>query len=391
MKPMSMEFRVLDENFDVYNIIDSYQSAIWTIRFDTAGDFEIYSPISEVMLDCMRIGWYLFTDKFYYSDTDTADLMMIESIVIESDPENGNKIKISGRDLKCILDRRIIWGQRNFTNGTSVGTIVNDLINENIVNPSDWSRTYASGDTGTITVSASGADRKISNFTIINTGETYPTITADLQYNGETVYDAITKLCESYKVGFSVLYNFSTKKFEFRLLNLRDCTYDQNVNPPLLFSPAFENIKNSNYLESNAEEKNVALVGGEGDEYNIMYNVYGSGSGLSRKEVFINASDVNQNDDDGTIHANATYLSMLLEKAKTDMQEYQYVKTYEGTAETSRGYTYPDDFTIGDKVEIINEWNIGSKVMISEIVLSVSTDGNSIVPTFATLTEGGEN
>ena len=98
MKPMSMEFRVLDENFDVYNIIDSYQSAIWTIRFDTAGDFEIYSPISEVMLDCMRIGWYLFTDKFYYSDTDTADLMMIESIVIESDPENGNKIKTKQYD-----------------------------------------------------------------------------------------------------------------------------------------------------------------------------------------------------------------------------------------------------------------------------------------------------
>ena len=397
---MDMEFRVLDENLNVYNIIDAYQSAIWTIRFNSYGDFEIYTPVSKLMLDCMRVGWYLFTDKFYYNDRDSAELMIIESIVIESDVESGNKIKITGRDLKVILNRRIIWGQKTFNNGTSLKDVVTTLINESIISPSDWSRTYQSGDGRTITVSVRGADRKIDNFVIIDSGETYPSLTADVQFNGETIYEAIEKLCESYKIGFSVVYNFTTGKFEFRLLNLRDCTYDQTVNPPLLFSPSFENLKNSNYLESDAEERNVALVGGEGDEYNIMYNIYGSGynisgdvvSGLKRKEVFVNASDVSRSTDDGTIHPNAKYLSMLLEKCKTEMENnYKYVQTYEGTAETSRGYQYPEDFTIGDKVEIVNEWGISSKVIISEIILSVSTEGQSIVPTFSTLTEeGGE-
>lgn len=388
---MAMEFRVLDENFNVYDVIDNYESAIWTIRFSEAGDFEIYTPVTTQLLDSMRIGWYLFSDKFYDSVTDTAHLMIIETIEIESDPENGNKIKITGRDLDSLLTRRIVWGQKNFATGTNVATIVQTILNENVINPSDWSRTYQAGDGGTVTVSVSGADRKIDNFVLKPITGTFKNITGDLQLDGNEIYEVLNELCQNYKFGYEVLYNFTTGKFEFELKNYRDCTYQQTDNPAILFSPAFENIKNSNYLESSSNEKNSALIGGEGDEFNIMYQVYGSGKGLDRREVFISGSDVNQKDDStGGMVSNRTYLNMLLEKGKTEMLNYIYTQTYEGTAETSRGYNYPDDFTIGDVVEIINEWGISAEVLVSEVVLSNSTSGYSIIPTFAAIEKGGE-
>lgn len=385
-----MEFRVLDSEFNVYDIIDEYESGIWTIRFTEAGDFEICTPVTTRLLDSVRIGWYLFSDKFYDKVTDTAYLMIIETIDIESDPENGNKIKITGRDLKSLLTRRIVWGQKTFTTGTSISTIVTTLLNENVINPSDWSKTYSSGDGGSITISVNGADRKIDNFILKPITGTFETITGDLQLDGNEIYDVFNELCQSYKFGYEVKYNFTTGNFEFELKNYRNCTYSQTENPAILFSPAFENIRNSNYLESSVNEKNSALIGGEGDEFNIMYQIYGSDTGLNRREVFISGSDVNRKDDSGGEVGNRSYLNMLLEKGKTEMQNYIYTQTYEGTAETSRGYNYPDDFTIGDLVEIVNEWGISSEVLVSEVVLSNSTNGYSIIPTFAAIAKGGE-
>ena len=137
---------------------------------------------------------------------------------------------ISGRSLESILERRIIWGQMTFS-GT-LQTQVKAMLDSCIISP-------------TIT------DRKIPNF--IFQESTDPAITsitlADTQYNGENLYDAICKLCESNKVGFKIILNDSNQ-FVFSLYKGTDRSYDQDANPYVIFSPKFENIINSKYIKS---------------------------------------------------------------------------------------------------------------------------------------------
>jgi len=433
-----MEFRILNTEFQPIDTLDQYESLIWTARFYEAGDFELYTLVNERLLEAIRVGYYIFSDTFYDPTLDRATLMIIESLEITSDPESGNKIKVTGRDLKSIFDRRIIWGQKDFKATDNVLTVVMTLVNENIINPSNWSKTYQDGDGGTITIEISGATRRINNVVYEAIEHEFPTIDGDYQYNGESIYDAIVELGSRFNFGWEVLYDFGTGKFVFKLKPQVDHTYDQVVNNPLIFSPSFENIKNSNYIESSTTERNSGLIIGEGDENNVMYNVIGNEyTGLNRKELCISASDISRISDVGTYeevtpvgdedpsslrwyekvnneyipttdtevdpnktyyvliteYGNRKYLSMILEKGKNELALNTYTQTYEGTAEASRGYEYLVDYDVGDICEIVNEWGISSKVLISEVVYSISTSAISIIPTFSAVdnsSEGGE-
>lgn len=386
-----MDFRILDTNFKQVDTLDLYTSIIWTARFAEAGDFELYTPINARLLEAVKIGYYLFSDEFYDYEKDRATLMIIESIEITSDPEDGSKIKVTGRDLKSLLDRRIIWGQKTFKTGDNTLDVIMTLMNENVINPPDWIKTYQSGDGGTITVSVSGENRKLTKLVYEAIEYTFPNLDADCQYNGETIYDVIVDLCKRFNFGFEILYDFGTDKFIFKFKPEIDHSYDQVINNPLIFSPSFENLKNSNYIESGNTEKNAALIIGEGDEYNVMYNVLGNEySDMNRKEMSISASDVSRTKEDGSEYGNRTYLSMLLEKGEKEIALNPYTQTYEGTAEPTRGYQYLIDYDVGDICEVINEWGISSKVLISEVILSVGENNLSIIPTFSAI-EGGDN
>ena len=387
-----MDFRILNTNFAPIGLLDKYESIIWNVRFKEAGEFELYTPVANHLIDILKIGNYLFCDEFYNQSTNRAILMIIETIEITTDSENGDTLKVTGRDLKSILDRRIIWGQKTFKANTSIDTIIQTILNENIINPQDWSKTYQDGDGGSRTVSIQGSKRKINNFVYESIGYTFPSIEKDVEYNCNNIYDTVLEICDAFNIGFEVLFDFNSNRFVFRLKNTRNRTTSSSN--PLVFSPGFENLKNSSYIESSVTEKNSALISGSGDEYNIMYNTIGNDlSGLYRREMHINPSDVTvagDEDEIGDVHGNGTYLDMLYSKALEELSKNEYTQKYSGEAETLQGYKYMTDYDLGDICEIINEWGIGAQVIITEVVSSISTSNISTIPTFTSLEEGGD-
>lgn len=383
-----MEFRVLDQDFNTIDIIETYTSMIWTSRFGQYGDFELFTFVDPYILQTVRIGYYIFCSEFYNQEDSTASLMIIESMEITTNEETGNTIKFTGRDLKSILDRRIVWGQRVFPKETKIVDLIHDILDENLINPQYWSRTYQDGDVGNITVEVDAASRAIQNF-VNGTDISSDTRTnEERQYNGENLYELIVALCEEFRLGFDVVYNFNESKFIFSLKNMVNKTYGQTENIPILFSPSIDNIKESNYLESSSTEKNAGIIIGEGDEYNVMYNVIGNEqSGLDRREMCITASGTSQSGDNssGDFYSNATYLSMLKSKGEEELAENTYTQAYEATVQSLIGYEYKKDYDIGDICEIMNEYGIESKVLVSEIMLSSKNDEVSIIPTFTTI------
>lgn len=294
--------------------------------------------------------------------------MIIEKIRITSDSEDGNHITVTGRSLESILDRRIVWGQRTIRGNLQNG--IQTLLNENIISPSD-------------------GNRRISNFIFeASTDPAITKLTIDAQYTGDNLYSVINKICSERDIGFKITLN-DKKQFVFKLYSGVDRSYDQTANPYVVFSPNFENIINSNYVESKSALKNVTLVGGEGEGSSRRYTTVGGGSGLNRRELFTDARDISSDVGNDVTLTDAEYTALLQQRGKEKLAENTDVTSFEGQVETTVMFKYGEDFFNGDVIQIANEYGHETKARIVEIVMTEDSEGASVYPTFKT-TEGGD-
>ena len=117
-----MELLVLNTTFESIAVVDTYESLIWTDRYNAYGDFEIFFAMDTGLLEYLKEDNYLWLKE-------SEHCMIIEEIKIDSDTEDGNHLIVTGRSLESILERRIIWGQRIFSGNfqNAIQTMLNDF------------------------------------------------------------------------------------------------------------------------------------------------------------------------------------------------------------------------------------------------------------------------
>ena len=349
-----MELLVLNTDYESIAVIDTYESFIWTDRYNSYGDFEIVFAMDESFLR------YLKEDNYFWLK-DSEHTMIIEDIRIDADTEDGNRLIVTGRSLESILERRIIWGQKVFTG--NLQTAIQTMLNECIISPSI-------------------EDRKISNFRFAESADPKITsLTIDNQYTGDDLYTVIKGLCEENNIGFKIVLT-DDNWFEFSLYAGVDRSYDQTENPYVVFSPNFENIINSNYFSSKASYRNVTLVEGEGEGTDRKTAIVGSGSGINRREVYTDARDISSKTEDGVTLSDEEYYAQLRSKGLKTLTDHSITTAFEGEVEATKLFKYGEDFYIGDIVQIANEYGNEGSAYISELIISRSKEGFSVYPTF---------
>lgn len=361
----AMELYLLDADLENLAIIDDYISLIWTgRRYQKAGDFELYLSASTKWVEVIK------TDLYLWSKDDHDILMVIETVEIETDIEDGDKLKVTGRSLESILDRRIVWVQTildgNLQNG--VKTLINDAI-----------------------ISPSISDRQISNFIFEDSDDTRITgLSLSAQYTGDNLYEVITNICKEYSLGFKVMVDLDTRSFIFKLYVGDDRSYNQTTLPFIIFSPEFDNIISTDYIESITTLRTVTLVAGEGEgsarKTKIVECSDGAGSGLSRREMFSDRRDLSTTTDSGTL-TNAQYMEQLQTAGEEDLAENKISKSFEGEVESSLMFTFGEDYFIGDIVQIANQYGLEGTARVTEVVRSYSTSGFTCLPTFEAINE----
>lgn len=362
---------VLDKNFVTLDIIDQYKSFIWTDRYNEYGDFEIYTSVKLTALEYLKTGNYLWREDSDY-------LMIIEDVEISTDTEVGNFLIVTGRSLESLLERRVIWNRTVFEN-TDFQTVIRTLLNDNVISPSV-------------------GDRKIPNFVFSSTSDSRITsIRVDRQYLGENLYDAISALCKEYDIGWKV--QLSGENFVFQLYAGVDRSFGQNEIPYVVFSPKYENLISSNYLKSDRHVKNVARISGEGKEGSEekFLTETGSGSGLDRKEIFVDATGESRTvypegeDEEGSPLpsyelSDEVYGAQIRQKGNEELAKTKISISFEGDVDTTRQFIYDRDFFIGDLVQVINEYDIEDVCRITEVVRTHDDNGEILTPTFTSKT-----
>jgi hypothetical protein len=338
---------IMDTGFNTVGVIDDYISFIWTSRYYVTGDFELQTDITDKARELLKKDYYVWR-------ANDENVGIIERVRIARDEEEHETLIVSGRFLPCILARRII--AQNMSVSGKLSDVIGQLITTQAINPEIPARKIPG--------------LKLGNTVIDNQ--------VDRQFDGENLLDTIEETCEAHNVGFNVLLN-DNNEFVFGLYKGVDRSYNQDVNPYVVFSGEYDNLASSDYEENYGGMITDVLVVGEEDETQRLqtWAAKTQNAGLARYEEYIQAGNAPT---DGSISEDE-YYKILEDEGRAKITNF--TSAFAGDVYFDN-IQYRKDVFMGDIVTIENsEWGIFINARIIEIIESVGEDGKyTVTPTF---------
>jgi len=351
---------VYDTDFDLLAIYDEYSSLIWADRYDEAGDFELLLPYSKKHLDILQ--------QDYFCRIDLSDrCMIIEERSFEQSDDGEIMLSIKGRSAETLLERRIVIKKKEFGEDdkkVSVQNSLKTLLNENLISPTD-------------------EKRQIPNFIFQESkDEAITKLKFEETFLGEDLYSIVSDVCTDKQIGFKVVLN-AKFQFIFSLYVGKDRSFNQDDNEFVIFSPYYDNLKNSRYFSTTQDYKNLMYV--EKDEFNHL-TIYNTEQpvGVKRREIYINQSELKKNSSTTATLSDKSLRTRGKKKLSVDHK----IKTgFEGEIIPDVLYIYRTDYFIGDKIQFEDSLGNNQPLYISEIVISRDDSGLTVIPTFKEIEE----
>lgn len=349
--------------FEVIGILDTAQSVIWHSVYYGVGDFQLYISLKDVI--------QIVADARYITRPDNDEVGVIESILIADDIESGKMITIKGRFAKSLLDRRIIFNLSGTSNKATilqgnVETNVRSLVNANAI---------ASRSLGVLEL---GAVAGIGKTIVDENGAA-----AQKQVSFENLLDYTEAVLKEYGIASKV--KLSGNKLQYIVYEGADRSADNtDGNQPIVFSKEFDNLVSSEYTYNSTQEKNVALIGGEGEGIERFCVLLGSQNGIKRKEVFVDASSIkktykDENDGEQT-YTDADYTTLLKSHGHQEMNDLKVIEDFNGTIDITNGnWKYNEDVFLGDIVTVQdNDIGVFKNVRLAEVTEYQDGDGYAV-------------
>lgn len=263
-----MQIYVFNKDLEPVGIVENYTSAFWINRYFTNGNCEVCVPATAENLQLFKIGYYLIR---YDSDLSCK----IQKIEIDTNAQSGNVLIITGIDVKSFLDQRIVWGNYSYNGRTEA--ILQNLVRNSLI---------VLGDRG---LKDSHGNFIISNDTSQGFSQTR---VQEISYKnvGEQVREICKEMGWGYRVRFGTLVAPPRPGFLFGVYN------GANRSETVVFSPMYENLKESKFIIDASDMGNVTLVGGQGQgvlrEFAELGTSLTEAASVERHEFFTDAKDI---------------------------------------------------------------------------------------------------
>lgn len=351
-----MELYILDDQLRRIDVVDLWESLIWTERWRANGDFQLVAQSTPGYRELLKKDTQVVINE---SDR----VMSCETI------ENKNGIlTISGRSLEILMDNRVAMdGMQGLT-----------------ANP-NWVLTGTPGAIARSIFKQICIDGLLSTSDIIpfiQTGTLYPpgnlaepsasiTTTVDIK----SVYAAIKEICDVYDLGFRLVRNLDTSKLYFEIYTGSDRTSRQSTLVPVVFSPDFDNLTNVSELTSTVPYKNVAYVfAPNGTTVVYATGVDPSIAGFDRRVMFVKADDV-------TLPAGAALTAELTKRGTEALAVQKTTMGLDGEISQLSNYKYGTHYFLGDLVEMRNSDGASNNMRVTEQIFVSDHEGERSYPT----------
>lgn len=359
-----MELYTLDASLRRTEVIDTFETLIWTEKFREMGDFELHVESTPENRKLLTAGTKLAVNTSYR-------MMEIETIT-DGVTDDGKKfLKIVGPESVRVLDDRLAKA----TNGS-------------LTTDAAWTLTGTPGEiarkiftdicvTGTLSV--------WDKIPFIQPGTIFPASTipepADsitLVVEPKSVYEVIKSICETYDLGFRLVRNFDMSQLYFDIYAGSDRTTSQTTLAPVVFAPELDNLQNTTELTTYAGVKNVAKVFNEqGYVEVIAEGTDPEVAGFDRKVLYVKADIL-----EGT-PTSTQITDYLTQVGKNELAKTRPLSAFEGEINQNSTYKYGVDYNLGDLVELRNTDGATNIMRVTEQIFVSDEQGDRQYPTLS--------
>ena len=358
---MKKPIRVLSRNMDILGEIDDYESMFFTRSWHGIGSIELRINRYKKYADTLLKNNLILVGR----DLNKVFIIKHREIELDSDGKITENWLIKGYALKSIVAQRLTIPPSHTAYDNKSGsyeTVMKHYVNNHLVNPVD-------------------IKRKITNLIIAPDQQRGGYISYSSRF--KNVAEEQSTLSLSSGLGWDVLLDLDNKRFVFDVFAGRDLTQSQSSNPPVIFSPQFDSIETMSFAQSELNYKNVAYVAGLGEGVERRVVEIGDFAGLDRHELFIDARDVAETDDEGNPIPEEQIIQSLIDRGQQKLKEMMQEEYLEGQILTKSPFVYEKDYDLGDIVTIQNlDWGVTLDARITEIKEIYEPSGFKLEATF---------
>ena len=346
-------------------VCDSFSSLLWDIEYYQCGSFEVYIAANPQNIEIFQTG------RIVGRDDDNQHFGIIESVLINTDIENGDYLTVRGRFLMCLLERRIIHPTYSVTTETAYSDIVRNAVTLNVI--SDDNRRIPGLSLGTVT------------------GACWEQ-TATLQISYTNLMQWVYTICE--KLGGTAnirLVKSSGEQYRmvFDLSEGADRSIMQADNPHIIFSDAYSNLLSFSYAEDSSVQKNFAYIFGQGKGDERKRTTYCDGDEptyLDRYEVYVDADDISETEqvEGETIPIPEEKYLELLRTRGSERLVLPKTASESDIAAHNTQYVYNRDYFVGDYVTVQHRrfGMLQPQIQLVGMIEGFDQNGRSLTPTF---------
>ena len=313
-------------------VVESFEYLRWTRRYSQCGAFELKAIATLENITLLALDNLLWK-------SDDEEVGIIEHL--EMNQADKETITVSGRFATSFLARRIVWGTETLSGDLS--TCALQLLNNHLITPSDANRQIAGVAFSTPVLGGA-----------VNTQVSY-----------KNLMDTITGLCEASDRGIKTVFDPSTGNLTVTLYT--------GVVSQAVFSREYENLTSQIYTQSAIDYANTALIGGEGEGTARVLASITETVGESRREVFVDAKDLRQED------FGADYTAALLYRGQNRLSELAMALSFDAEVNPHGNLRYKVDFDLGQIVTVLSKkWGVTLSARITEIEESYDVSGQTL-------------
>lgn len=352
-----MEIYVTGEDFMPYDIVDQFESCIWTDRYSSFGDFKLRVKKVDQLTGSLHS-----TPRFLLN-SEAQSIMMVENIETKSQEGGERVFEVSGRSIEAFLMERTNTapgGNKAIPFHDTPGNIIMHMMDKYVLNPDN-------SDNALLNIVPSAyipAHELVSRY--VDRGN---------------MYDVIKELCDDYGYGFAFMRGFynGVPDVSFNILNGIDRT-DPSLSYYMEYSQDLETLTDVSTLRSIQGYKNHARVEGE----TIVRDVYYKGEGFAlhsfrRRTMVVNASSVKV--DEETSYEDV--LKILDMMGRAALYNQRPVNLIDGDIpQAAWNDIY---YGLGDLVVVKDGLGTRQKARITEQIWSQDQTGFKRTPTFEVL------
>lgn len=333
----NIPLRVIDDDFNLLGEIDRYSSVQIGISWSDIGELELQINRYLQHADKLTKGNIIFP----YNRLDQAYIIRHREIELDENGKQTENWRIKALSLNTFTSQRLIYPAPGKTHESVTGdveTVMRHFVYTQMISPADPARIFPR------LVLAPNKNRGV-------------TIEEKSRY--DPLNEKLLELSQLHGLGWNIELDLRNKQFVFDIQEGRNLVANQTGLPQAIFSTEFETIESLEYTESDLEYKNFAVVAGQGEGVERRIISIGDAVGADRYEMFVDARDVSEDDDDGNPRPAAKVIADLQKRGNEKLAEHAQEVYLGGQILTTSRLVFDEDYSVGDMVTVRDKgWGV---------------------------------